>query len=274
MSQAARTRFSIDSVLSLPLHGTGIVGRLFVLDNPHLTVDDLRLATMVAQRVESSLEHRSLLEATVAAAVTDERVRIALDIHDTVLQSLTALSLGLETVKRLIQQDAGQAQEWLSELRSRLGSDQGNLRTAVRVLKRGASVPSGLATELSRLVSELEPEWGLPVKLGLELRDVSVSEEIGHEICQIVREAIVNAARHAHASAVQIAVRRLRGGVHISVRDDGIGFGFHGHCDDAERRRLRLGPVVLAERVQMLGGSLALHSSHAGAGLEIHIPLA
>jgi signal transduction histidine kinase len=60
----------------------------------------------------------------------------------------------------------------------------------------------------------------------------------------------------------------------LTVDDDGRGFPFTGRYDDAERRRVGIGPVVLSERVEAVGGTLAITSGSTGAKLEIRIPLA
>jgi signal transduction histidine kinase len=187
---------------------------------------------------------------------------------------MAALSLGLETVARLIEGTPERAREWLTELQVRLSHDQRALRASIQALKRGSGAPSRLAWHLITLVETLEQEWGLPVKLDLRLEeDLAVPDAIAREIRLIVREGIVNAARHARASAVYVAVSGTRGEVSINIEDDGRGFPFTGTYDDAERRRLALGPVVLAERVDALGGELAIVSSTTGARLEIGIPL-
>jgi len=208
------------------------------------------------------------------AAVIDERTRVARDVHDDVLQSMTALSLGLETVARLIERTPERARDWLAELQTRLSDDQRALRTAIQALKGGNSAPSQLAWQLSTLTESVEQEWALPVKLDLRLEeDLTMPNSIAREIRAIVREGIVNAARHARASAVHVAVSGKPGELLITVDDDGRGFPFTGRYDDSERRRLRIGPVVLAERVETLGGSLVIESSSTGARLEMRIPL-
>jgi signal transduction histidine kinase len=269
-----RTRFSPRSIVSFRLRVDRITGRLFILDKPRLTIDDLMLGALVAHQVENSLEHRDSLQRLRDATVSEERARLARDVHDEVLQSMAALSLGLETVGRLIEGTPERAREWLAELQVRLSHDQRALRASIQALKRGSGVPSRLAWHLVTLVETLEQEWGLPVKLDLRFEeDLAVPDAIAREIRLIVREGIVNVARHARASAVYVAVSGTRGEVSIKVEDDGRGFPFTGTYDDAERRRLALGPVVLAERVEALGGALAIVSSTAGARLEIGIPL-
>ena len=273
VSDALRARLSTRSILSFRVQADGFVGRLFVLDKPRLTIDDLMLGALVAQQVENSLEHRVSLERLRTAAVIEERTRVARDVHDDVLQSMSALSLGLETVGRLIERAPERAREWLSELQGRLSDDQRTLRTAITGLKRGVAGSSQLSRQLSTMVGGLEQEWSLPVKLDLRLGDLTVPEAIGREIRLIVREAVVNAARHARASTVYVIVRSTPDTLLITVDDDGRGFPFSGRYDDVERRRLGVGPKVLAERVEALGGTLAIASSTSGARLDIRVPL-
>jgi signal transduction histidine kinase len=270
---ALSARFAMQSVLSLRLHASGVSGRLFVLDKPQLTGDELVLGALVAHEVETTLEYHSMLKRLQDAAASEARLRVARDVHDDVLQAMTGISLGLETVGRLIEQAPARAREHLAEIQSRLGSDQRSLRTAVTGLKRRSAPAAQLAAQLAELAGDVEQEWGLPVKLESELRGVAVSDAAAHEIRQIVREAVVNAAKHAHASAVSIEIRQENEQLHLAVTDDGHGFPFHGKYSDADRRRLRVGPVVLAERVDALGGSLGINSSSSGARLDIRIPL-
>jgi signal transduction histidine kinase len=62
--------------------------------------------------------------------------------------------------------------------------------------------------------------------------------------------------------------------VRIRVTDDGRGFRFRGHYDQAALTDMKLGPVTLKERIAVLHGSLAIDSDESGAGLEITLPLA
>jgi signal transduction histidine kinase len=273
VSKAFGTRWRADSILSFRLHADGVVGRLFILDKRRLTIDDLTLGALVARQVEGGLEQRASLQRLRDAAVIEERARVARDVHDDVLQSMSALSLGLETVVRLMERAPERAREWLSELQGRLSNDQRALRTAITGLKRGAAGSSQLSRQLSTIARSLEGDWGLPVKLDLRLEDLTVPDSIGREIRLIVREAIVNAARHARASTVYLTVRNTPDTLLITVDDDGRGFPFAGNYDDAQRRQLGVGPKVLGERVEALGGALAITSSTSGARLDIQVPL-
>ena len=88
----------------------------------------------------------------------------------------------------------------------------------------------------------------------------------------IVREAVVNAARHAGASEVCVKVARANRDVQVVVTDNGRGFPFHGEYDHAALTTLQLGPVMLKERVTSLGGTMAIRSTSAGARIDIRLP--
>jgi signal transduction histidine kinase len=268
-----RARYAPRSILSFRLRGDGIVGRLFVLDKRRLTIDDFTLGALVAQQAANSVEHRAALQRLRDEAVLEERGRIARDVHDQVLQSLTALSLGLETVARLIALAPERAAQPLAELQARLSGDQRTLRTAVHGLRRRDGPPPQLGRQLSELVRNLEQEWGVPVKLDLKLRDIVVPDSVGREVRLIVREGVVNAARHAHPTLIYVTASGDEDGLTLTIDDNGRGFAFSGRVEDAERRERRLGPAVLGERVEALGGSLAITSDVIGSRLDIRIPL-
>jgi signal transduction histidine kinase len=113
---------------------------------------------------------------------------------------------------------------------------------------------------------------GLHAELLVDDLDTGIDDGLAYEICHIVQEALVNAARHASASHVHVAVRRQEDQVCITVADDGHGFAFHGHYDHATLTSQQLGPVMLKQRVESLGGTLEIESTNHGAHLEIALP--
>jgi signal transduction histidine kinase len=94
------------------------------------------------------------------------------------------------------------------------------------------------------------------------------------EIYQILREALVNAASHAHATTVTVSIRIDDRAISMTIADDGEGFPFTGRHDLARLIRYDMGPTVLRERVAALTGLLTIESTRQGSRLEISIPLA
>jgi signal transduction histidine kinase len=270
-------RFAMTSVLCMPLRGECLEGHLFALDKPRMTGDDLLLGEVVAHEVASSMDQSLLSRSVRQAAVADERMRLSRDLHDGVLQSLTGAALQLETVQRLWESEPEAARERLAAIQRLIVDEQRNLRGYIRLSKLApfglAAGSAGLNTILRHLVTRLEGLWGLRVELHLERHDDRSYDTLAYDICFIVQEALVNAARHASASEVRVAVGRENGNVHVAVTDNGCGFPFEGDYDHAKLDALQLGPVMLKERVKSLGGTLAVHSSPAGACLDIRLPL-
>ena len=277
LGDGLRSAFAIRAVMAVCLHRPSLRGRLFVLDKPAATSDDLALATVVARQVENVLEHdylaRRLRETTLAL----ERTRVARELHDGVLQGLAAAGLRLEAIRSRLAVNRTAVLDEMHELQTMIMHQQRELRSFVRELKTGRSANDlGLGDLLTILAFRIEQEWQLAVKLDLKLQpehfEASISPELAREIHHIVREALVNTARHTIASLACVSVRLEGGWVRITVADNGQGFPFRGRFDDAELAERHLGPVMLRQRIAALGGRLAIDTSDDGARLEISLP--
>jgi len=269
--------FAIRAVMAVCLDRPPLRGRLFVLDKPSATSDDLMLAIVAARQVENVLEQdyraRRLRESTLAL----ERNRIAGELHDGVLQGLAAAALRLEALRSRLAVDRTAALDEVHELQTMIMHQQRELRSFVHVLKTGRSASDlGLGDLLTTLAFRIEQEWQLAVKLDLKLQpkrfEASISPELAREIHHIVREALVNAARHTLASLASVSIQLEGGSVRITVADNGQGFPFRGRFEDAELAKRGLGPVMLRQRIATLGGRLVIDSGDDGARLEISLP--
>jgi signal transduction histidine kinase len=271
-------RFTMTTVLCLPLRGECLEGHLFALDKPRMTGDDLLLGEVVAHEVASSMDQSLLSRRLRQAAAADERTRLSRDLHDGVLQSLTGAALQLETVQRLWESEPQAARERLGAIQRLIVDEQRDLRFFIRASKLapfGLTVgDAGLNATLRHLITRLEGLWGLRVELHLERHDDHSFDPLAYDICFIVQEALVNAARHASASEVRVDVGRENGNVHVAVADNGRGFPFEGDYDQAKLDALHLGPAMLKERIRSLRGTLAIQSSRSGARLDIRLPQA
>jgi len=277
LGDGLRSAFAIRAVMAVCLDRPSLRGRLFVLDKPAATSDDLALATVVARQVENVLEHdylaRRLRETTLAL----ERNRVARELHDGVLQWLAAAALRLETIRSRLAVDRTAVLDEVHELQTMIMHQQRELRSFVRELKTGRG-PSDLGVEdlLTILAFRIEQEWRLVVKLDLKLQserfDASIPRGLAREIHHIVREALVNTARHTLASLASVSIRLEGGWVRITVADNGQGFPFRGRFEDTELAERGLGPVMLRQRIAALGGRLVIDTGDDGARLEIDLP--
>lgn len=264
-------------VLGVRLRAGSFEGHLLLVGKTGMTSDDLLLAEAVAGMVAARLDSVYLTRSLTESAATEERIRLARDLHDGVLQSLTGVGLRLEGVRRLIEEDAGEAAEQVEELQHLLTLEQRDLRFFIEELKpqplSSTGESAGLTRQVSDLVQRLELEWGLQVELATGGLEEEIPEGLEREIYHIVREAMVNAVRHGGASLVRVAIHVRGERITITVSDNGNGFPFEGSYSHAELVRRNLGPRTLRERVLALNGTVALDSSRSGARLEILLPL-
>lgn len=272
-----RDRFSLRAVLSLPLQGESVEGRLFFADKAAMTSDDLVLGEVVAGVVAARLDHFYLNQTLQEAVTTEERLRLARDLHDGVLQSLTGIGLRLAAVRGLLEEDPKRAREALDALQRLIALEQRDLRFFIQELKPPplAPAPEGrsLAARVAELAQRMEIEWGLRAELRTEGLE-RIPEPLAREVYLVVREALVNAVRHGEATAVQVEISGgADGQLAISVTDNGKGFPVVGRFTHAALAAGDFAPRTLLERVTSLRGALTLESSPAGARLDIGLPL-
>ena len=269
-------RFAPGAVLSVPIRAESFEGRLFVLEKTDATFDDLVLAEIVAGVVSARLDAFYLTEQLRQAAATEERIRLARDLHDGVLQSFTGIALRLPAIRQLIRTDTAAAASALEALQRVLASEQRDLRFFIQELKPAVSPSEGVPLEirLSELATLIEREWDLRIELCVATLSGRVSPAMCRDIYHIVREGLVNAARHGDASQVRVAIGPAGAdAITVSIADNGRGFPFSGRYSAEDLANLNLGPKTLRERVRAINGSLILDSSSGGAVLSIVLPL-
>ena len=276
LNPAFQDRFSVRAVLSLNMEGKGLKGRLFVLDKKGMTTDDLVLGRIVAQEMVTQMDHFYMLRQLQQSAVAEERIRMARDLHDGLLQSLTGAALQLETIRHLIETDPHTVQQRLLEIQHLIAAEQKDLRVQIQDLKtsplNSPRTDSDLVTRLEELAERIKRHWGIRAKMKVKRLTPGIPRPLIQEIYFIVHESLINAARHANASAVRAEIDVEDNRVNITVSDDGHGFPFQGRYDHTTLTTLNVGPVTLRERATALGGSLNIESTDTGTRLEITIP--
>ncbi len=143
-----------------------------------------------------------------------------------------------------------------------------------RVDRSGSDDVDDLDERLLQLAQRFREQWALEVENEVSPVVHLLPVATRYEIYAIVNEAVANAAKHAGAKKISVAIDVAEGQVHVDVADDGRGFPFHGRYDLQALLATNRGPMTLKERVSSLGGSMIIDSSDAGARVEIRVPLA
>jgi signal transduction histidine kinase len=278
VNESLRARFNMTAVQSWPLGGELLRGRMFCLDKRRMRLDDLVLGEVVAGLVSSRLEGLYWQDRLREAAALDERVRLARDLHDSLLQSQAGAALQLVAARRLLDRDPMAGKQRLADVQEQLERDELEMRSFVTRLRpaRGP-VASPAAMSLSQRLEELrqriERQWDIHVKLHLD-NTSGLPADLLEGAYRLVQESIVNAARHADASVIDVGLVLRDGSLELRIADDGRGFEFQGTYDLHALNEMDNGPLTLKERVAELGGDLRLTSADTGTELVITLPFA
>ncbi len=275
---ALRDRFHIRALAGWSLRGDDFKGWLFCLDRSAFSLQDLAVGDVVADLATARLSQAYLVQRLRDTAVATERLRLARDLHDGVLQTLTGAALQLQTARRLLALDPASSEERLSQVQRIIAAGQNDLRFFIHQLgpRRApdASGPIDLRGRLHELADRVRRQWGVPVTVATEPETLAIPDLLVTDLFLLIHEALVNAARHAHASAIQLAIFREPHQISIAVADDGQGFPFKGTFTLADLIRTQTGPRTLRERVSSLGGDMLLETADQGTRLKLTVPLA
>jgi signal transduction histidine kinase len=217
-----------------------------------------------AERAEREREERARL------AVSDERARIARELHDVVGHSVSVMTVQASAVRRLLSPDQEKQREALLVVEQTGREALAEMRRMVGVLRRPeeapALAPQPSLEQLERLVEHARGA-GLSVELRIEGEPVQLPTGVDLTAYRLVQEGLTNALKHARAERAEVVVRYDDGHVELRVSDDGRGGGggdSGGH-----------GLVGMRERVSVYGGELeAGPRPEGGYELRARLPIA
>jgi signal transduction histidine kinase len=197
------------------------------------------------------------------AAVLVERRNITQELHDGLLQSLAALILRLETCRRRF---PDLPRELVQELQSMEDSLRGSMNEIRQVLagKHSYNFPPGMLIEkLREEMKFLHDGLGLDVIIESEPEDLHLHRNVEREVFYLLREGLMNVAKHSHATQADVHLRQTNGTLEGTLRDNGVGFN-----RVKPTVPIALGLKTMEERINKLGGELLIKSS-AGQGTKI-----
>jgi signal transduction histidine kinase len=251
--------------LAVPV-ATETHGALFLLCGvPGLCADDLRIGKRLGEQFSKALRQSSMLGMFEKAAANRTRMAIARDLHDTVVQLLAGTSLRLQGIRRAI--TAGRDVDAdLKDLQDALAGEQQGIRKMIGELRSDAAGGEVMQLAEGLLIATRQAgrQWGVRTEIEDYPGDARVGKRLGHEINQLVREAVANAARHGQASEVVLVAAKADRALTLAIRDNGIGFADAG-CGITVPRSLQ-------ERVHALGGTLKVESASTGSTVTIRLP--
>jgi signal transduction histidine kinase len=265
-----------DSFVALPMI---VRGRpLGVINAYYLPGEDpgprsLAFLEAMADHAAVAIDTAALLAQTRSQAQSDERRRLARDLHDSVVQQVFSMRMQAEGLRaRLDRPGADPARlrsgaEELAELSKNVLAD---LRGLVFELRPLDLAERGLVEAVRAHAASVEARTGLRISLhAADDLELDISIDIQEDLYRIVQEALHNVVKHAHASSAEVCFAVGGDRLRIEVRDDGSGTG---QAPDGGRQSLGL--ISMRERTQRWGGRLvAGPRADGGWSVEVSLPL-
>lgn len=254
------------SFLGVPVIAGGkAFGNLYLADKEGgFTDSDVVTIEALSRIAGSALNTARLHERLRSLAVVEDRERIAQDLHDSVIQDLFAVGLGLQGVSGRVTDEVAAA--ILESSVDQLDAAVEALRSYVFQLRTGPQHPLQLDDRLQELVSRMGSAYPSEVRLEMAIRQTG-EEALHDEILKLVSEAVSNALRHSEAAHVDVLVESDNAGWRLKVQDDGRGF-------DTNLASQGMGLSNLTARADRLGGTTSITSSPGvGTIVEIEFPI-
>ncbi|NJC74313.1 GAF domain-containing sensor histidine kinase [Planosporangium thailandense] len=217
---------------------------------------DVALVETFAGQAALALERARAQDEREMLAVLGDRERIARDLHDVVIQRLFAAGMQLQGATRHAIRP--EAKERIDAVVDALDTTIRDIRGAIFELRSPAA--SDVRTQIRELLAEARQTLGFRPQLTLDGPVGSgLPAPVEAGLLAVLREALSNTARHAHASSVRVRVALAGGRVALTVVDDGVGMGAttrRSGLDNLRRRAEELGGALNIEPTQPHGTTL------------------
>ena len=250
-------------------------GRIILL-NPSLagdTEEELRFLEELVRQVGPAVYNVLLLRRLRLRAGAVERARFARELHDGAVQSLIAVEMQVDVLRRQSPGKPGLVTEELSRIQGLLREEVLKLRELMQQMKTLDVDSKKLLGLLSDTVERFQRETGISARFLSDLDELNMPQPVCRELARIVQEALVNVRKHSKARQVLVRLGSRNGAWHVLIEDDGRGFPFAGRVSQVELDTMGKGPVVIKERVRLIEGELTIESSPGqGSRLEITVP--
>jgi signal transduction histidine kinase len=215
---------------------------------------------MVAER-QSRLRAEALSQQVEAQTIALERTRIARDIHDGLGHSLTTLSVQLELIQRLTQQEPVAAAGALATAQKLTHQCLQDVRLSVQTMRHSQFDLNQAIGELIQQIHALHQ-----LKIDSQLQFPVLPPQVAHQIYCILQEGLTNIQKHAQAHRVHLRGYVTSSDIWLELQDDGVGF-------DLDSVSPGFGLRGMHERTQLLRGQLKVQSrTGAGTFIQVCIP--
>jgi len=256
------------------LFGTEWRGRVFVFDPalPGEQQEELRFVLDLVRQVGPAIYNVYLLHRLRRRASAAERARFARELHDGAVQSLIAVEMQVDVLRRQAEANLPISGE-LERIQSLLREEVLKLRELMQQMKAIDVDSQRLLGVLKDTVERFQRETGINARFVTDIDDLEMPQRVCREILRIVQEGLVNVRKHSGARHALVRLASSATNWNLIVEDDGKGFPFTGRYNQQQIEESGKGPMIIKERVGLIAGELTVESNPGqGTRLEVTVP--
>jgi signal transduction histidine kinase len=262
-SQDMAELLETDSFISVPLSLRKGEGRIYVISRRNrFSKADALFLSHIAEQAFPVIENIELLDRMASEAVSQERKKIALDIHDTAIQPYIGLKMGLSAVRNKAAPDNPLIDD-LDKLIGMAAQVIGDLRRYAGTFKTrlGQTEPIFLVI-LRQQAAQVREFYGIDIEVSME-GELNVSDRLTAEVLQVVREGLSNICKHTDAQSGFVKLQCADGWLKIQIENEGAGV-----------QSIDFTPRSITERATALGGKTQVKQGAGGStAVLIEIPV-
>jgi NarL family two-component system sensor histidine kinase YdfH len=239
---------------------TLLVRQVEARENAQALLQELEIAHQQLQDYANQVEELT---------ISQERERMARELHDTLAQGLAGLILQLEAAdSHMESKNMPRAQAVVQQAMQRARTTLDEARRAIQALRPSALEEGDLVHALQREVDQFGATTGILTTFDVADGLPELPADIAQNVLRIVQESLTNTARHADASHVLVQIAADAEKLQVTIKDDGIGFDL----DKEAGRPGRFGLAGMSERAERVGGELDLETI-PGKGTQVTLKL-
>jgi signal transduction histidine kinase len=220
---------------------------------PSLVAQAAQVAAPAALRLEAAL----LFDEVRSLATSEERQRLAREIHDGVAQELVMVGYGIDNALATLPDGAEETADELRSLRGEVTRVITELRLSLFELRSEVDRQGGLSAAIAEYARTVGAAGGLRVHFLVEEATTRLPAAVEAELMRIAQEAITNARKHSGAQNLWVSCEIDPPYARIEVSDDGAGIG-------PQRPEGRFGLAIMAERAERIRGQLEITPRTSG----------
>lgn len=250
-------------------------GRVFLFDPSWRgeKQEEMRFLLDLIRQVGPAVYNVYLLHRLRRRAGAAERARFARELHDGAVQSLIAVEMQVDVLKRQAANDPAIVPGELGRIQGLLREEVLKLRELMQQMKSMDVDSSRFLNVLNDTVERFERETGITARLVTDLDGLDMPQKICREMVRIVQEGLVNVRKHSRARHALVRLAASPTQWNLILEDDGKGFPFSGRLTQAELDEQGKGPMIIKERVRLIAGELTVESNPGlGTRLQISVP--